>query len=282
MSDGLLVLAVSAGMLAAVNPCGFALLPAYLGLLVTGDQPSRRAAVRRALALTLAMTLGFMAVFGVFGLIVAPVASSLQQYLPWFTIVFGVLLAGLGGWLAAGRRLPSLPLHGRGPAALNRSPRSMIAFGMSYAVASLSCTIAPFLAVVVSTFRSGTIFDGILLFLAYSAGMGLVVGTAAVAVALTRTELVRRLRRAGAVVPRIAGILLLVSGAYVAYYGWWETRILRGAGATDDPVIATAADIQRHLAAAVNRIGWLGLVLLLAALLALALLRTRRHHRRFS
>ena len=38
MIDGLLALAVAAGMLAAVNPCGFALLPAYLGLFVWGPQ----------------------------------------------------------------------------------------------------------------------------------------------------------------------------------------------------------------------------------------------------
>ena len=33
---GPLLLALTAGMLGAVNPCGFALLPAYLSLLVAG------------------------------------------------------------------------------------------------------------------------------------------------------------------------------------------------------------------------------------------------------
>src|SRR5436190_17497209 len=97
MADLPFALALTAGMLAAVNPCGFALLPAYLSLLVLGDDsPTRTAAVGRALAATAAMTLGFAAVFGVFGLAVAPVASQVQQHLPWFTIVFGLLLAGGG------------------------------------------------------------------------------------------------------------------------------------------------------------------------------------------
>ncbi len=60
-------------MLAAVNPCGFALLPACLSLLVLGDDaptpPRSRlrssgapiAAVGRALAATAAMTAGFTA-----------------------------------------------------------------------------------------------------------------------------------------------------------------------------------------------------------------------------
>ena len=43
MSESL-ALALAAGMLAAVNPCGFALLPAYLSVLVIGDDsPARRA-----------------------------------------------------------------------------------------------------------------------------------------------------------------------------------------------------------------------------------------------
>src|SRR5690348_1440372 len=96
-------LALAAGMLAAANPCGFALLPAYLSLLVVGDDaPGRPAAAGRALVLTAAMTAGFAGVFGVFGLVVAPVAGSLQRHLPWFGVVSGLLLAGAGGWLLAG------------------------------------------------------------------------------------------------------------------------------------------------------------------------------------
>lgn len=37
MTDLPLALALGGGMLAAVNPCGFALLPAYLSLLVLSD-----------------------------------------------------------------------------------------------------------------------------------------------------------------------------------------------------------------------------------------------------
>jgi len=284
MPDGLLAIALGAGMLAAVNPCGFALLPAYLSLLVTGDQPPNRAtAVGRALLPTVGMTLEFAAVFGVFGLAVAPVASSVQRYLPWFTIGLGLLLAGVGAWLLTGRPLPTLALHRRGPANLTRSLRSMIAFGASYAIASLSCTIAPFLAVVVSSFRADSIFAGTILFLAYAGGMGLVVATAAVATALARTSLLGRLRRAGAAVPRVAGLMLIASGGYVAYYGWWEIRTLQGAATTDDPVITNAAAIQRYVADTIDRLGLpgvaagLALCLLIAGLTGVLRRRSRRN-----
>jgi cytochrome c-type biogenesis protein len=84
MTEVELTLALGAGMLAAVNPCGFALLPAYLSLLVLNEESSSlRAAVRRALIFTAAMTAGFVAVFGVFGLVISPIASAVQRYLPW-------------------------------------------------------------------------------------------------------------------------------------------------------------------------------------------------------
>ena len=172
MTDGLLALALGAGMVAAINPCGFALLPAYLSLLVLGDSTgSRRSAVGRALALTGAMTLGFVAVFGIFGLVIAPVAAGVQRYLPWVTVVVGCALLLLGIWLVAGRALPTIGWSPRGPR-LTRRFASMAGFGAAYAVASLTCTIAPFLAIVVASFRASSAGAGVALFVAYALGHG--------------------------------------------------------------------------------------------------------------
>src|SRR5689334_3468578 len=131
MADLPFLLALAAGVLAAVNPCGFALLPAYLSLLVIDETATRRTAVGRALLLTAGMTAGFVAVFGVFGAVLAPVATWLPARLPWFTIGFGLLLAVAGGWLVAGRHLPSINGFNRAPT-LTRSLPSMVVFGMAY------------------------------------------------------------------------------------------------------------------------------------------------------
>ena len=226
-----LTLAFAAGMLAAVNPCGFALLPAYLSVLVLGDDsPGTSRAVGRALILTGWMTIGFVTVFAVFGIVISPVASQIQQYLPWFTVGFGVLVAAAGVWLLAGRELPRIRLGHGGGAAITRSAPAMVGFGASYAIASLTCSIAPFLALVVASFRAGSTGEGVALYVAYAVGMGLLVGIAAVAVALARRGLVTGLRRTGRWVPRVTGLLLLIVGAYVAWYGAWELRVLGGRG----------------------------------------------------
>lgn len=282
IDGGLLALAMGAGMLAAVNPCGFALLPAYLGLLIGADTSTTRAsAVRRALGLTAAMTAGFIAVFAVFGLVIAPLASGVQQYLPWVTLVVGIALVLAGLWLVAGRSLPTLTLPtiptrrtGSRSKGLQRGVGSMFRFGVSYALASLTCTIGPFLAIVVSTLRTGSAVTGVTAFVAYGLGMGVVVGVAAVAVALVRTTLVDRMRGASRGVSRVAGGLMVIVGAYVAYYGFWEIGVLAG-GPTDNPVIQTAARIQQTLATFLLGVGPLRLAVILVVLVAAVVIGSR-------
>ncbi|MGK5681962.1 cytochrome c biogenesis CcdA family protein [Actinoplanes sp. URMC 104] len=250
---GELLLALTAGMLGAVNPCGFALLPAYLSVLVSADAAQPRRAVGRALRAGAALAVGYAVVFGAFGLLLTPIAGVLQPRLPWLTVVLGLALAALGGWLLAGRSLPAMTV--RAPA-LTGSLGSTVLFGMAYAVASLGCAIGPFLALVVSSLRAGSVGSGVALFLAYAGGMALVVSATAVAVALVRFSLLARVRRLLGLVPRVGGAVLVVSGLYVAYYGWYELRLagdLRLAGT--DPVINAAAVVQRWLSDAVSAAG---------------------------
>lgn len=283
MNESLLALALGAGLLAAVNPCGFALLPAYMSLLVLGANPEERrpgSAVLRAIRLSVAMTLGFAGVFAVFGLAIAPVASGIQQHLPWATISLGILLALAGLLVLSGRQLkvPRISF-GRKPRPMTGSVGSMALFGAGYAVASLTCTIAPFLAVVVAGFRTDSVFVGITLFLAYAAGMGLVVVTVAVATALAGDSLIARMRRSGRWVTRLSGLLLLLAGSYVAYYGWWEIRVLDGAEASD-PIVDRAISLQHNAANLVQSIGSTGWLVAGSALVVLAAVLARLQSRK--
>jgi cytochrome c biogenesis protein CcdA len=277
MDTGSLGLALGAGMLAAVNPCGFALLPAYLSLFVLErGEPPAAVALRRALRATLALTAGFAAVFLAFGLVVAPVAASVQAYLPGFTVALGLVVAAAGLWVALGRNLPAVVMpQGRSRGPLAGGWLSMAGFGASYAVASLGCTIAPFLAVVVTAFRSDSLLAGMGVFLAYAIGMGLVVAVAALATALARGGITASVRRLQHVLPRLGGVVLLLAGAYVAWYGAWELRVLHGhAGA--DPVVAAASTVQRWLARRIDRVGVVRFTVALGVLLLAGALWTRR------
>jgi cytochrome c-type biogenesis protein len=267
--------AFAAGLVAALNPCGFALLPAYLALVVLGDEragetaPGRGVAVLRALAATAAMTIGFLAVFGAFGLLIAPLATSAQRYLPAVTVVMGAVLVGLGGWLLAGRELRALLPKPRGGAPTGRL-RSMVLYGVGYALASLSCTIAPFLAVTAGTFRAGDPLTGLAGYAAYALGMGLLVGVLATAVALTQDAVAGWLRRALPHVSRLSGALLIVVGLYVAYYGVYELRLFNFEVNPSDPVVDAAGRVQSWLVSTTDSIGWLPLASVLLVLVVAA------------
>ncbi|MEU7981925.1 cytochrome c biogenesis protein CcdA [Micromonospora sp. NPDC049081] len=275
---GPLLLALTAGMLGAVNPCGFAMLPAYLSLLVAGPADGR-GAIGRALTAAAGLTCGYVVVFGAFGLAVAPLADWLRPRLPWLTVTLGLGLLALGLWLFAGRRLPTPRPSARAPR-LTRSLPSMALFGMAYALASLSCSIAPFLAIVVTSLQAGSTLRGLALFVAYAIGMGLVVAVAALGVALLRGRVVSGLRGAGAWVPRLSGLVLLVAGGYVAWYGWYEVRLAQGRhDAFGDPVVVGAARVQRMLVTALDTAGPVVLTGLLLGLLAVAALLHRSRTR---
>lgn len=289
MNPDLLGLAFTAGTVAAFNPCGFAMLPAYLTLVIQREGGGQLAAVGRALAATGAMALGVLTVFGLFGLLTVSVASTIQRYLPYVTVALGFALAGLGVWLLSGRDLPGMswnPLqqltqrHGAKWAPTARIG-SMFGYGVGFAIASLSCTIGPFLAVTGSALGSGSALDGALVFVAYAAGIALVVGVLAVAVALASTAAVARMRQILPYVNRISGAVLLVVGIYVAYYGWYELRLFNGTGGADDPVITAAGRVQRTLAGWVYQHGAWPWLIMLATLVAgaAATLAWRRRRR---
>ena len=265
--------ALAAGTVAAVNPCGFAMLPTYLALVVGSSVP-------RALGATAVMSLGFLAVFGGFGLVLSQLAAAVAQYLPWLTIVIGIALVLLGGWLLAGRELPGLTRIRAGAAPTQRLG-SMFGYGVAYALASLSCTIAPFLAVTGSTFRAGSVLTGILAYVAYALGMTLVVGVLATATALASTAVTTRLRHAMPYLVRLGGVLVVVVGVYVTYYGIYEVRLFQYGGQATDPVIEAAGAVQQTLVGWVDAVSaeWLAVSLVVLVLLGVAI---RSQVRKFS
>ncbi len=279
--------ALAAGLVAALNPCGFAFLPGYLALVIAESHGvSRLTALARAGAATVAMAAGFLTVFGMFGLVVAPLVASAQKYLPFATVVIGVLLLAFGVWLLTGRDV-NVVLPRLAAGAPTARLGSMYGYGIGYAVASLSCTVAPFLAVISTTFKQGSTLSGILAFVAYAAGMSITVGIAALVVALagagTGTGLSAAWRRVLPHVGRVAGVIVLLTGLYVTYYGYYEIRLsFTGPGGADgpDPVIRAATAIQGWLARQVDGLGvWplLGAIgLLVAAASAWRLLARRR------
>ncbi len=154
----------------------------------------------------------------------------------------------------------------------------MYGYGISYAIASLSCTIGPFLAVTAAGLRSGSVVTGVSIYLAYVAGLTLVVGVLAIAAATASSALADRLRRILPFVNRIGGALLVLVGLYVGYYGLYELRLLNTAADPRDAVITAAGRLQGVLAGWVHQHGVWPWIVALFVLVAAALVNA--WHRR--
>lgn len=228
----------AAGLVAAFNPCGFAMLPTYLAYFMGLEDAEARSGparnVLRGLTVGLVMTAGFFAVFGAFGLVTSHLVSRsvINEWIPWATLVLGVLMVPLGVAMLAGfepkLRLPRME-RGTG----NRQLSSVFLFGTSYATVSLTCTTPVFMTAVVSSFTRDGIGEGLSSFLAYAAGMAVVVVALTMAVAVARGSIARNLGRVLPYVQRTSGALLVLAGLYLTLYGWWAVRVL------DDPTTAS-------------------------------------------
>src|SRR5262249_15467493 len=86
--------AFGAGMASAANPCGFVLLPTYLGLYLGSEEGSGRVARRlgRAVVISISVTLSFVVLFGVVGLALGATTAALAAAFPWVGLGIGVLL----------------------------------------------------------------------------------------------------------------------------------------------------------------------------------------------
>ena len=230
MIDAPLTLAFAAGLVATVNPCGFAMLPAYLSYFMglEEDQTSRSRAMRSALAVGTVVSTGFLVVFGLTGLLITAGFRSVIGAMPWFAGVVGVGIVALGISLLFGREVTiGLPKARR--ATSGRGYRSVFLFGVSYAVASLSCTLPVFLTVVATQATRGSFVSGVATFLAYASGMALVLMAITVALAVGKRSLVAGLGGAGRSVGRVSGAILVATGSYIVWF--WSVNIRSGTGA---------------------------------------------------
>ncbi|MHB8262324.1 MAG: cytochrome c biogenesis CcdA family protein [Acidimicrobiales bacterium] len=234
MSYSLLVYTFTLGMATTVNPCGFPLLPAYLSILVSssnrsgdldnpGDQRNLRGttvAVMNALLAGVLVSVGFLAVFGVMGVLLESGFTVFMEFVPWVMIPVAILLVGYGAFTFSGRALPiSVPVF-----TWNRSRdsgtswMSMVLFGIYYASSSLTCSLPIFIAGVIPFHQDRSLFGVASGMLAFLAGMAALLVALSIAVALAGTSFVNVLRRASRYVEKVAAALLVAAGAYLVDY----------------------------------------------------------------
>ncbi|MEX0825451.1 MAG: cytochrome c biogenesis CcdA family protein [Acidimicrobiia bacterium] len=245
--DTVIATAFAAGVISTVNPCGFAMLPAYVGLFLGRDSEHPG----RIFTVAASVSAGFVAVFLLVGTLVTLGVRAVVAWIPWVTLLIGGGLIVVGVALLAGRNVLAALVPGvRGTR--DRTPAGMFGFGASYGVASLSCTLPIFLSLIAGALTGDGLGGGLLTFGAYALGMTLSVTTITVAIGLGQDRVVAGMRRLSPHIHTIAGWLVLSAGAFMVWY--WATVLSSGAGSlAGNPIVdwieATAARIAGVVAA---------------------------------
>lgn len=227
----LLSSAFATGLVAAFNPCGFAMLPAYLSYFVSlesSEEANIGRNIFRGLVVGLTLTVGFILFFGVIGLLTSTIVSqgAIQSRLSWATFIIGILMLPLGIAMLMGYE-PKLLIPRLNKGGTSRQLPSIFLFGVSFAVVSLGCTAPLFFATVVGSFESRNIWEGTLVFLTYGGGMSLIVMILTLATAIGRNEIATSMRKVLPYVSKISGGFLVLAGGFLILYGWWEIQVTR-------------------------------------------------------
>jgi cytochrome c-type biogenesis protein len=239
-----LLFAFTAGAVATVNPCGWALLPAWFARRLN-DANGRMTPMFAALRAGVLATVGFVVVFGLAGAGLALGAAWLGSVLPYVGLAVGVVLAVVAVFALLGRGWGGLP---GGETCRRVSDRhGSLVFGIGYGLVSLSCTLPVFLAALGFSL-TGTPVDLAVNMLAYALGMGTVLSALGIVAATTGAGVGGLSARGHLIVNKLGAVLLLAAAGYVLFY--WG-RVAFGDVMVENPIINAGDRISGTLR------GWL-------------------------
>lgn len=214
------VIAFTAGILSFLSPCVLPLVPSYV-TFVTGLSLEDLSRARRvALVHSLLFICGFTAIFVALGASATALGVVLAAYRDWISRIGGVVLVIFGLILLEVVRIPALSRDRRiyfadKPVGYLGSVLVGLAFGAGW-----TPCIGPVLGGILSiASATGSVWRGVALLLAYSAGLAVPFLLAALAIDKF-LALFARIRRGLEWVSRISGALLVVVGVLLAS-GWF-------------------------------------------------------------
>ena len=215
------------------------------------------------------VTFGFVAAFAVVSVPLSLGGARVTRTIPWVGLELGLALVGVGLAVASGRRIPFATTP-RGTVSRRRHPLAIVGFGVAYAVCSLGCTLPVFLAVIGASLATATPLDAAVVFAGYGVGMATVLMALSIAAALLRDGLARKLKHVLPHVHRLAGALLLIAGAYLAYY-WGQVIWADADSLANDPLVGALTRVTAWVQATAGGSEGRAVVLGAGVLVALAL-----------
>lgn len=260
------------GMLAAVNPCGFVLLPTYLvAYLSVSDDTDVATRLRRSLVVGGSVSAGFLVVFLIVGAISRLFTNWIEINAKYASLVVGLALIVMGVRMLSGWR-PRIWVPALGGESRRNGVVGMFAFGVVYAIASIGCTIGLLTTAILGSFTRDGLVSGVLSVVMYGFGMALFVTALTTTLAFAKTALVRGGRGVMSVVSYVSSGLVLITGIYLAWY--WYVAITEQSDQGD--ILRALGNWQTTIVNRISDIGALPVAVACGIIVALAWFAARR------
>jgi cytochrome c biogenesis protein CcdA len=208
------------GIMAAVNPCGFVLLPTYLvyylGTELNRQDENKTTTLRRGLSVGIAVSSGFIGLFLVVGIISRAFTTVIRDNAKYAALVIGIGLVAMGIAMLFGWKLPIAQPDVS--VQRKRTTWNMFLFGIVYAIASIGCTIGLLISVILGSINRHGFISGVISIVLYGLGMGLLVTSLTVALAFARVGLVSTIKKSFKWFDKVSAVLVVLTGLYLSWY----------------------------------------------------------------
>jgi cytochrome c biogenesis protein CcdA len=208
------------GIMAAVNPCGFVLLPTYLvyylGTELNRQDENKTTTLRRGLSVGIAVSSGFIGLFLVVGIISRAFTTVIRDNAKYAALVIGIGLVAMGIAMLFGWKLPIAQPDVS--VQRKRTTWNMFLFGIVYAIASIGCTIGLLISVILGSINRHGFISGVISIVLYGLGMGMLVTSLTVALAFARVGLVPTIKKSFKWFDKVSAVLVVLTGLYLSWY----------------------------------------------------------------
>ena len=263
------------GVLAAVNPCGFVLLPTYLiFFLGTREEPNLDTSqrLRRALVVSSGISIGFLAIFFVIGVISRLFTQWIEMNAKYASLAIGVVLVVGGARMLTGWT-PKFALPEIG-GVQTKTFRATVIYGVAYAVASIGCTMGFLTTAVFGSIALHGFVSGVLSILLYGLGMAMLVTALTVSLAFAKTGIVVIIKNRLNLIQRLGAILVTLTGIYLVFY--WYAAISETRSAS---FVTKIERWQTKVASFLQQQGAVRMAVVLTVVVIAAILASRRKAR---
>ncbi len=199
------------GIITFISPCLLPMLPIYISYFAGGGERT----VKKTLTGASGFVLGFTVVFVAMGALAGTLGSFLMKYQTWVNLISGAIVILFGLNYLGVLKLNLFQGGGRNVQTRDMNFFSAFLFGVIFSIGWTPCVGAFLGSALMLASQQGSVVQGVLMLLCYSAGLGVPFLFSAVLIDQLKGAF-NWIKSHYTIINRVCGILLIVVGIAMA------------------------------------------------------------------